>query len=94
MIKVNQTGRFNRLLDELRFGNPELEVEINKRIRWFKKNPRDTRLAHHSLTKRMAGKWAFSITGDIRIVYEWLNKTTVRFLAIGRHQKVYQRRSK
>jgi len=39
----------------------------------------------------MKGKWAFSVTDDIRIVYEWLGKTTVRFLAIGRHSKVYKK---
>jgi len=37
----------------------------------------------------MKGKFAFSITDDIRIVYEWLGKSTVRFLAIGEHEKVY-----
>ncbi|MBI2086543.1 hypothetical protein HYT74_04330 [Candidatus Daviesbacteria bacterium] len=57
------------------------------------KNPQDTRLKNHSLTGRMIGKWAFSITGDIRIVYEWLGKTAVRFLAIGGHKKVYRRKS-
>ncbi len=37
----------------------------------------------------MKGKFAFSITGDMRIIYEWLGKNTVRFLAIGGHKKVY-----
>ena len=37
----------------------------------------------------MKGKFAFSITNDIRIIYEWLGKNTVRFLAIGGHKKVY-----
>ncbi len=39
----------------------------------------------------MKGKWAFSITDDIRIVYEWKTKNVVRFLAIGGHEKVYGR---
>lgn len=91
MIKIEQTGKFNRLLDNVRFGNPELELEVNKKICWFQNNPDDTRLDNHALSKRMEGKWAFSITDDIRIVYEWLSKTTVRFLAIGGHKKVYKR---
>ena len=66
-------------------------IKYKKRIRWFKKNPHDTRLDNHLLTKKMIGKWAFSITDDIRIVYEWTNQTTVRFLAIGSHNKVYPR---
>lgn len=92
MLKVEKTGKFNQLLDELRLKNPELEAEIDQRIHWFQKNSQDTRLRNHQLTGRMEGKWAYSITDDIRIVYEWLGKTTVRFLAIGGHQKVYRKK--
>lgn len=93
MIKVKQTGAFSNFLDELYIENPELETEVNTAVGWFQNNPQDTRLDNHALTKRMEGKWAFSITDDIRIVYEWLGKTTVRFLAIGRHDRVYRRNS-
>lgn len=77
------------MLEEIVLVDPSLEKEVEKRTEWFRKNPQDTRLDNHNLTKRMEGKWAFSITDDIRIVYEWTNKTTVRFLAIGPHSKVY-----
>lgn len=91
MIKVERTGKFNQLLDKIRFENLELELEVIKRIYWFRSNPDDTRLDNHALTKRMEGQWAFSITDDIRIVYEWLGKTTVRFLAVGGHKKAYRK---
>ena len=94
MVKIEQSGKFSQLLDEICFENPELEIEINERTRWFQKNPNDSRLDNHPLTKRMIDKWSFSITDDTRIVYEWLGKSTVRFLAIGTHKKVYKRRSK
>lgn len=94
MLKTERTGKFNQLLDEIFFENPDLISEVEKRIYWFQKNPSDTRLDNHPLTKRMEEKWAFSIADDIRIVYEWLSKTTVRFLAIGGHRKVYKRGSK
>lgn len=90
MIQVKQAGKSRKLLDELYVKNPELEIEVNQRVNWFQNNPEDTRLNNHALTKRLEGKWAFSITDDIRIVYELLSKTTVRFLAIGGHKKVYK----
>ncbi|KKU92239.1 MAG: hypothetical protein UY21_C0003G0015 [Microgenomates group bacterium GW2011_GWA1_48_10] len=37
----------------------------------------------------MKGKWAFSVTSDIRTIYIWVGKNTVSFLAIGSHKKVY-----
>ena len=91
MLKVNRTGKYEEMEQELLLENPELELEVSERIKWFSKNPQDTRLDNHALTKPMEGKWAFSITDDLRIIYEWLSKTTVRFLAIGKHKKVYSK---
>lgn len=68
----------------------ELEEEISRRIQWFSKNPSDTRLDNHDLKKKMLGQWAFSITGDIRIVYKWIGKNEVRLLTIGGHPEVYR----
>lgn len=93
MIKIRRRGDFSEMLNELTSQDESLEQIINQRTKWFQGNPQDTRLDNHPLRSGMTGKWAFSITDDIRIVYEWLGKTTVRFLAIGGHQKVYKRKS-
>ena len=93
MLKIIRTGKYEKLEQDLLLENSKLEVEVLERIIWFKKNPDDTRLENHALTKKMEGRWAFSITDDVRIVYEWLGKTTIRFLAIGGHKKVYKRKS-
>lgn len=61
MLKIEITSKFNQLLDDLRFRNPELETEINERISWFQKNSQDTRLDNHKLTRRMTGQWAFPL---------------------------------
>lgn len=89
MIKISFIGKYRENLEEVLLEDPSLEEEINQRVRWFTKNPEDTRLENHVLTGKMEGKSAFGITSDIRIIYEWLGKTSVRFLAIGRHKKVY-----
>lgn len=89
MLKIQRTGQFNQWLDELCFENLKLATLINEFIILFQKNPEDTRLNNHALTKKMEGKSAFSITDDIRIIYEWVGPTTVRFLDIGPHTTVY-----
>ncbi len=90
MVKVKRTGAHDKDLEDLLFKTPDLDKEIEKRIIWFKKNPSDTRLKNHPLRRRMKEKWAFNITNDVRIVYEWLGENTVRFLAIGKHNQVYR----
>lgn len=89
MVKVKRSGKFDIQLRELSLRDLELNKLIEKRVLLFMNNPGDTRLDNHPLTKRMSGKWAFSVTDDIRIVYEWLSKTTVRFKEIGTHKEVY-----
>lgn len=92
MLKVQIDGDFDSSYRELLEENRSIDKEIEKRVIWFRKNSDDSRLKNHALRKRMKGKFAFSITGDIRIVYEWLGKNAVRFLAIGGHKKVYTRK--
>lgn len=91
MQKISITGKFDNSLEDLLNSEPELENTIKQRIKLFRTNPQDTRLENHPLTGRLKNKWAFSITEDIRIVYEWSGKTNARFLAIGHHIKVYQK---
>ncbi|MDO8452804.1 MAG: hypothetical protein Q7S79_03575 [bacterium] len=76
--------------EKLCLENPELLDLIENKIILFQKNPEDTRLVNHPLKRKLKGEWAFSITGSIRIVYEWQGKSTVRFLRIGDHETVYK----
>lgn len=92
MIKVSQAGSYNRMYSDLIKSEPELKEQILTAITRFRKNHHDTRLDNHFLTKNLDGYWAFSITNDIRIIYERLSKNTVRFLAIGTHKDVYGRK--
>lgn len=94
MVRINFTGRFNTMYSAVLEENPGLEREVFKRVNWFRKRPDDQRLGNHALRKRMKGKWAFSVTDDIRIVYEWKIKNVVRFLAIGKHEEVYGQETK
>lgn len=92
MPKIKFSGGFNNDYEDLKQDLPGIEIIVDRRVIWFKNNSNDTRLRNHALTKGMEGKWAFSITDDIRIVYKWTSKTTVRFLAIGPHEKVYPKK--
>lgn len=78
------------MLDESCLDNKALASVVREKIKLFEKNPNDSRLDNHPLKKKLRGKWSFSITDDIRIIYRLVGKNTVRFLAIGPHKKVYR----
>ena len=89
IIRVDFSAEYIRNLQELYSENSIIKEEIEKRIKWFCKKPSDERLEDHPLRGELFGKQAFSITDDIRIVYKWVGKNRVKFLAIGGHSKVY-----
>ncbi len=92
MPTIKFAGSFDANYQDLQKVSPDIKIAVNQKVTWFKKNPNDTRLNNHPLTKRMEGRWAFGITGDIRIVYKWSNRVTVRFLSIGPHKEVYSKK--
>ena len=80
MLNIRLGRGYDQLYRNLIQNDSELKDRIIALINLFEKNPNDTRLSKHALTKKMKGKWAFSIT-------------TVLFLSIGPHKQVYKKQS-
>lgn len=68
------------------------KININRkfddRVRLFEENPQNPLLLDHPLTGKLKNHRAFSITGDIRVVY-YIHKNTAYFIDIGTHNQVY-----
>lgn len=90
MIKIRVSGKFNLCYKRLILSEPELKEVFWTKIKIFRKKPLDSRLRNHPLKGKLKGKWAFNITDNIRIVYEWKSKNVVRFLATGKHENIYR----
>ena len=59
------------------------------RVMAFQKGVRDSLLDDHALKGKMKGKRAFSIAGDVRVVYEETDEAYI-FLDVGSHNQVYK----
>jgi addiction module RelE/StbE family toxin len=72
-----------------RFGNnPKMKKQYNERLQLFIDNPKHPLLQNHTLRGERLTLRAFSITGDVRVVYTQLGRRVI-FLDIGRHNQVY-----
>ena len=59
-------------------------------IKKFSKNPHDASLKNHPLLGKLEGARAFSVTGDVRIIFKEYEKyILVIMLDIGTHNQVY-----
>ncbi len=67
-----------------------LKEKVNLSIEKFYKNPFDQSLKNHPLKGKMVGKRAFSVTSDLRIIFEeHENYVVVIMLDVGTHNQVY-----
>lgn len=68
--------------------NKKLAARFYERLSLFIKNPYHPSLKRHQLKGKRRHYWSFSVTGDIRVIYQIERK---RFLLydIGTHAQVY-----
>lgn len=60
-----------------------------EKLRLFEANPFNPILNNHKLHGELKNMRSINITGDIRAIYEQLDKNTVVFLMIAPHSKLY-----
>jgi len=51
----------------------------------FRKNPFDKKLSTHKLHGLLKNFWAISIDKKYRIIFDFLDKHTIRFYSVGSH---------
>lgn len=70
-------------------GNPKLAAQFEKRLTLFTSGVTGPPINDHGLSGKMHGKRAFSIAGDIRVVYEETSDA-ILFIDVGTHSQVYK----
>jgi len=69
--------------------NTKLAVQFDERFELFKMGWKGRPLNDHSLSHKMKGLRAFSVTGDVRVIYEETRNAFI-FRDIGTHNQVYR----
>ena len=88
-MKVIFHKRFVKNFDKRIKNNSNLLEKFNYRYELFIKDKSNSLLHAHRLTGLMKGKQSFSITGDIRVIFQE-HEEKIEFLDIGTHNQVYK----
>ena len=67
----------------------KIQNKFKERIELFVNDSGNITLRDHPLRGDLKGKRAFRITGDIRVIYQYLKKDEIKLLNIGPHSEVY-----
>lgn len=86
-MKIQFHKNFERAFKKL---PKKLKEKTIVAIQKFSKNPFDKILRNHPLQGRLSGKRAFSVTGDMRVIFEEQeNYILVIMLDVGTHNQIY-----
>lgn len=69
--------------------NTKLDRQMARRVELFKANLSNPTLHDHTLKGNKFGLRAFSVNGDVRIIYRRNSEDEAEFLDIGTHAQVY-----
>jgi addiction module RelE/StbE family toxin len=72
-----------------RLNTKNQQEKFKERLKIFIEDKTHPLLKDHKLIGKLKDKRAFSITGDIRVVYREINSKSIQFLDIGTHPQVY-----
>lgn len=82
MLDIAYSATFARMFKRLEKG---LQDEAIEKITLFKDIKNHQAMKVHKLRGRFSGKYSFSVNYQTRIVFQYLTKAEVAFLAIGDH---------
>lgn len=88
MKKIERRPQFSKHFRSRITPNKNLKERFDERLRLFAAWERGKPLNDHPLGGKLKGLRAFSIAGDIRVVYKE-TETTYIFLDVGSHNQVY-----
>lgn len=87
-MKIDFHPNFRRAYKKRILNNQKLVEKVKERVKIFQENPQNPLLRDHALAGSKFKYRSFSITGDIRIIYEQQDNKIV-FHDIGTHNQVY-----
>lgn len=88
-MRINLYGRYEKSYKARIASDKKLVLQTKVRITLFKADRKNPILKDHGLTGTKRKLRAFSVSGDIRIVYMPISDTEVIFIDIGSHNQVY-----
>lgn len=87
-MKIHFTKDFKKAYQKRIQSNANLDKRFEARHDLFESDPTNPILLDHALSGKLQGHRAFSVTGDIRVVY-YIFENIAYFIDIGTHNQVY-----
>ncbi len=88
-MKIEFTHKFIKIYKKRFSHQSSFQKAFDKRARLFEQDHTRQLLKDHALSGKLKGYRAFSITGDVRVIY-YVEDNIAYFIDIGTHNQVYK----
>ena len=86
-MKIDYHKKFYKTFDKLPI---KIQEKFYERLRIFSQNQFNTVLNNHALTGEYRGYRSIDITGDLRAIFELIEKDTSLFIMVDTHSNLYK----
>ena len=86
MIKVQEHRLFKRYIYKL---SAKQRILFVQRLEILCNNPKHPLLNIYRLKGELRDFYSFSLVGDLRVRFKWIDKNIIRLYKIGTHNQVY-----
>ena len=87
-MKISTTSHFDKSFRKRILPHPQLRKKFKQKLKIFVKSPQNPQLKTHHLKGSKKGLSAFSVTGNIRVVFR-KHQNRIYLVDIGTHNQVY-----
>ena len=87
-MKIHFSTRFIALHQKLIKRRPSVKTAFERAMLLLQEDMRVPSLKVHKLSGKLEDRWAFSLTYDLRVIFQ-LEKDTIILTHIGTHDEVY-----
>lgn len=86
---INADPKFVKHYKKRILSNAKLDSQFQNRLKLLAENPTHPLLRLHRLSGKLCGFFSFSVTGDIRVLFEEISENEILLRDIGSHNQVY-----
>ena len=86
MIRITKHRSFKKSYQKL---SSKQKMLFLQRTKLFQKNPKHPLLKTRPLKGILKNFHSFSLSGDLRVRFKWIDKTTILLHKIGTHNQMY-----
>jgi mRNA-degrading endonuclease YafQ of YafQ-DinJ toxin-antitoxin module len=83
ILRIHVTSDFEKTYKKL---PSNIRLLTEKKDKWFRANPFDSRLKTHRLKGELKGYWSYSVNYHIRVLFKFISAHEVIYYDIGTHE--------